>query len=82
MKTSPGDEIRERNRDLWVLAASPGIWAAHLLLAYALAAIWCAKRGFSQDPIALTQVSLYPVRITIAALTALGRVVIVGRSPC
>jgi putative membrane protein len=34
------DDIVERNRNLWVLAASPAIWAAHFLVSYATAAIW------------------------------------------
>jgi hypothetical protein len=36
-------QARELNRYLWVLAAAPAIWAAHLILSYATAAIWCAK---------------------------------------
>lgn len=33
-------ESRER---LWRLAVSPSIWAAHFLLCYATAAVWCEK---------------------------------------
>lgn len=33
----------ERHESLWWLALSPALWAAHLLLAYGTAAIWCAK---------------------------------------
>ena len=28
---------------LWLLTIAPSIWAAHLLLSYITAAIWCAK---------------------------------------
>lgn len=28
---------------LWLLTIAPAIWAAHLLLSYTTAAIWCAK---------------------------------------
>ena len=28
---------------LWLLTAGPAIWAAHLLLSYITAAVWCAK---------------------------------------
>jgi hypothetical protein len=28
---------------LWLLTVGPAIWAAHLLLSYVTAAIWCAK---------------------------------------
>lgn len=31
------------NESLWFLITSPVIWAAHILLCYATAAIWCAK---------------------------------------
>lgn len=30
---------------LWLLTIAPMIWAAHLLLCYVTAAIWCAKLG-------------------------------------
>lgn len=36
-------ELPERNENLWMLTASPGIWAVHFLLCYLTAAIWCAK---------------------------------------
>jgi len=35
----------EHRESLWMLAASPTIWAAHFLLCYATAAVWCAKVG-------------------------------------
>jgi hypothetical protein len=35
---------RTPDRDsLWLLTIAPTIWAAHLLLCYVTAAIWCAK---------------------------------------
>jgi hypothetical protein len=41
----PGNELetREQNQTLWLMTASPLIWAAHFLASYATAAIWCAK---------------------------------------
>jgi uncharacterized membrane protein YbhN (UPF0104 family) len=35
--------LPERPRYLVLLAASPTIWAAHFLLAYCTAAVWCEK---------------------------------------
>lgn len=66
-------EVREDNRSLWVLAASPGIWAAHLMLSYIGVAIWCAKLARPMQPLGL-------VRLAIAALTvvALTGIAIVG----
>jgi hypothetical protein len=41
-------DVRPRTLDkgsLWLLTIAPTIWAAHLLLSYITAAIWCAKFG-------------------------------------
>jgi hypothetical protein len=67
------DDVVERNRDLWVLAASPAIWAAHCLLSYATAAIWCAK-------LAPAHGSLAGVRAAIGAYSAvaLAAIAVVG----
>lgn len=55
---------RRGEESLWVVVASPAIWAAHFLLSYATAAIWCAK-------VAPPGGSLLPVRIAVAIYTAL-----------
>lgn len=31
---------------IWILVAAPSIWAAHFLLSYWVAAVYCAKGGF------------------------------------
>jgi hypothetical protein len=39
-------EVKPRTLDkgsLWLLTIAPTIWAAHLLLSYISAAVWCAK---------------------------------------
>jgi hypothetical protein len=36
-------ETAEKNQSLWLLMASPMIWAAHFLLSYGTASVWCAK---------------------------------------
>lgn len=36
-------DLSEKRETLWILAFSPTIWAAHFLLSYITAAIWCAK---------------------------------------
>lgn len=58
----PTHELPEEHESLWLLAASPTIWAAHFLLAYCTAAIWCAKAASPDQP-------LGPVRVAIAAYT-------------
>ena len=55
--------LAERKESLWRLIVSPTIWAAHFLLCYVTAAIWCAK----YVPRAGT---LDPVRWAIVAFTA------------
>jgi hypothetical protein len=58
------NEIREEKQSLWLLTASPVIWAAHLMLSYSAASIWCAK-------VAGPGGTLQPVRLAIGVLTAL-----------
>ncbi|WP_370313103.1 hypothetical protein [Sagittula sp.] len=52
---------------LWIMVAAPSIWAAHFLISYWVAAIWCAKIGGS----------LLDVRWIIAAL-GLASIVLIG----
>lgn len=47
---------------LWVLIAVPSIWAAHFLISYWAAAVWCTK-------IVADGGSLVPLQIGIGALT-------------
>lgn len=35
--------LPEEKESLWLLTASPLVWAAHFLLCYGTAAVWCAK---------------------------------------
>jgi hypothetical protein len=64
MRYASARGLREERDGLWALAAAPTIWAAHFLLCYATAAVWCAK-------IARDDGSLFEVRLAIAAYTAL-----------
>ena len=62
--------LPEKHESLWRLIVSPTIWAAHFLLCYISAAIWCAKFAGRFD-------SLGPVRwlialYTVAALIGIG----------
>ena len=65
----------EKHRYLWMLAAGPTIWAAHFLLSYITAAVWCAKFGGRQGMLA-------PVHTAIGWYTAvaLAGIVLVGVS--
>lgn len=54
-----------RNESLWILVASPAIWAAHFMLCYVTAAIWCAKFAGPDG-------SLWTIRTTVGWYTAAG----------
>lgn len=36
-------DLPEKKESLWVLIVSPTIWAAHFMVSYVTAAIWCEK---------------------------------------
>lgn len=57
-------ELREKNQSLWLLAASPTLWAAHFLLSYVTGAVWCAR-------VAGRAGVLGPVRWLVAGYTVL-----------
>jgi hypothetical protein len=63
------DETHERNQSLWMLAASPLIWASHFLASYLTAAIWCAKAPSRESP--LSEVRMAIVVYTILALAGI-----------
>lgn len=57
-------ELPEQEESLWLLTASPAIWAVHFLLSYITAAIWCAKVvGRDGD--------LAPIQVVIGVYTVL-----------
>lgn len=56
--------LPEKKESLWLLIVSPLIWAAHFMLSYITAAIWCAKMAGLSEPIT-------GVRVAIAVYTAL-----------
>lgn len=59
----------EQHQSLLLLTASPVVWAAHFMLCYITAAVWCEK-------LAGPDKSLGEVRIAIAAYTAIALAVI------
>ena len=68
-QTPPGHVERD---SLWMLTIAPVVWAAHLLLSYITAAVWCAKFAGASGSLdgVLTAVAAY----TVAALLAIGMV--------
>ena len=43
MNVMPTASTTPDRDSLWLLTVAPTVWAAHLLLSYVTAAIWCAK---------------------------------------
>jgi hypothetical protein len=70
MQARKNDDTHEGNQSLWLLVASPTIWAAHFLASYLTAAIWCAKFAGPDK-------SLGVVRTAIAVYTVLALVGVV-----
>ena len=61
--------IGERHESLWMLTISPAIWAAHFMLCYVTAAVWCAKQPTALAP--LEGVRLAVITYTAAALAGI-----------
>ena len=69
---SPDDAVLPESRaSLWGLTAGPAIWAAHFLLSYITASVWCAKAATVAAP-------LGSARIAMAAYTGIALVAIAG----
>lgn len=60
----------ERQESLWLLIAGPSIWAAHFLLCYVTAAVWCAK--FAEPWGSLGAVRTAVAIYTVVAVAAIG----------
>lgn len=75
MSTPRDDELQESRQSLWRPLVPPMIWAAHFLLSYVTAALWCAK-VVGRDG------SLRGARLAIAIYTllALAGIAVAGRS--
>lgn len=70
--TPPGEEGPKRlleEGSLWIMVAAPCVWAAHFLLAYWAAAVWCAK-------IADATGSILTVRIGVGVLTIIALAIV------
>jgi len=63
-------ETAEKDQSLWLLTASPIFWAAHFLLCYLTAAIWCAKVVGLGGSLASARVAI--AVYTVVALAGMG----------
>ena len=69
-------ETAEKNQSLWLLTASPVIWAAHFLLSYGTASVWCAKVAGPGGSLGGVRVAI--VIYTVVALAGIGIIGWVG----
>lgn len=65
-------KVAEQQERLCVLAVSPLIWAAHFLLSYCTAAVWCAKFAGVDRSLGGARVAI--VAYTVVALVGVGLV--------
>ena len=63
---------------VWILVAPLSLWAAHFLLCYWVAAIWCAKMAID-GPAALWAVRLVIGTLTMAALAVFVLLALIAR---
>lgn len=69
-------QLRERHQDLWLLAASPAVWAAHFMACYVFAAIWC---GVVAGPYGeFLTARLIVGGLTVVALTVIATIGLTG----
>lgn len=68
--------LPERRETLWMLAASPTIWALHLLASYATAAIWCGKIAGPSGSLATARIVI--AVYTVVALAGIGAIGVVA----
>lgn len=67
--------VAERRQSIIILAVSPTIWAAHFLLCYVTAAVWCAKQ-----PTALASLGGVRMAIGVYTVLSLAAIALVGWS--
>lgn len=69
-------ETSESRQTLWLLAASPTIWAVHFLACYITAAIWCAKVGGATGSLGWVPTAV--LTYTVVALVGIGVITAIG----
>jgi hypothetical protein len=69
-------DLGEKHESLWLLVASPVVWAVHFVLSYCSAAIWCAK--FAGPDASLSSVRIAIGVYTLVAFCAIAAVGVLG----
>lgn len=69
---SDAPRASEAGDSLWWLAASPAIWALHLVVCYASTAIWCARAGRDASLDGIRWLFLIATAVALAGIAAVG----------
>jgi hypothetical protein len=63
--------LSEGNESLLLMVAGPATWAAHFLLSYGTAAVWCAKVVGSGGSLATVRTAIFCYTLAALAIVAL-----------
>ena len=66
----------EAKQSLWLLTASPIVWAGHFLLCYGTAAVWCAKIAGLGGALGSARWAI--IIYTVLALALIGVIGVIG----
>jgi hypothetical protein len=70
---STQESLPERPSYLLLLAASPTVWAAHFLLSYCTAAVWCEKFAGENGTLGAAGVAIWAfTAVALAAIVGIG----------
>ena len=70
---SAQESLPERPSYLLLLAASPTVWAAHFLLSYCTAAVWCEKFATESGSLGSAGVAIWVfTTVALAAIAGIG----------
>lgn len=73
MKISPSTTRTPDRGSLWLLTIAPTIWAAHLLLCYVTAAIWCSKFTAPGGPLGGARIAMaWYTGVALVAIAIVG----------
>jgi hypothetical protein len=67
------DNKPEQNESLWLLTASPSIWAGHFLFSYITVAIYCEKFAVSGESLGTARIA-----ISVCTVVALLAIILFG----
>lgn len=65
-------DVTEKQQSLWRLVAAPALWAAHFMLCYITASVWCAKFTPGSGSFVTVRTAIFAY--TVAALLLIARV--------